>query len=819
MPQFSYPGVYVSEKRGGPAPITGVSTSTLALIGFTREGLVDEPIDTFGFPDFAQKLGDFTSLSLLPTHAFHFYKNGGTKAVVVRVVADDAATADCFLSESVTGEALTTDPAFDGVETAFLLVGANGLNITPVVAGTLVVTTTGGGGNDEEFTDNGDGTLTGDDGGSGTIDYDTGEITLTYNVAPTGGDTATAAYDYKTFGFEMLWPGAAGNEFDVRIVGDPVFENQATASFTRFEIEVRRTENGEVDVKEQFTGIVFDDASSENFVTTVLNDNQNGSRIVAVTAFGNNVNPSSLAGTAVSAEVLTETPAYDGTERAFDYTLANSLNPTSLQASIALAENGVSVGTGVAGTAQTAQLESGSIADSATLSIDFGGATEVFTLTTPGDGSGALTGDQGGSGTVDFDTGAVALTLNTAAAGGEAIVGEWNYRPHIIVDDGAGSVSIQAGGTGPSNWTLDSNGTNEIAYGDPATSTAAVLSLTWRKTSNPTLGPTDTTVTVIQTADYYTQSAETESICDLGDTASGFTAGADGSAVGRSNISAATLAADKRGLFALDKTDELLQIVIPDFETDPTVSGDLVDYVDGRRDRFAIISVPEGFSTQEAINYKKSTLNKSSNKAAIYYPHIEIIDPITEKAVNVPPGGHVAGIYARVDNERNVSKAPAGKQDGAIRFAIGLERELSFAECGELNKNNINCLMDNEQTGRAVWGARTLETVGEFPYIQMRRLFMFVEKSVFDATHIHVFESNTPALRARIKLQIESFLLGLFNTGHFSGTTPEDAFFVVDKTTADDVASGIVRFEIGLAPTRPAEFISFEFQQKTLENA
>lgn len=808
MPNFSYPGVYISEKKGGPAPIVGASTSTLALIGFTKEGETDEIIETFGFPDFEAKLGTFTSASLLPTHAFNFFKNGGTKAVVIRVVASDAAIATCSLDESVAAEIMTPDVAFDGVLQTFLFVVVP-LVKTPIVAGTLAITTAAV--NTEAFSDNGDGTLTGDAGGSGTIDYDTGEVSLTYFVAPDGADVATAAYDYKTFGFDMQWEGLAGDEFDIVISGDPLFEDPTTASFTRYVVEVQRTVDGVTDTKEQFSGLVFDDATDEDYILTVINDEVNGSRLVTVTAFGNNEKITSLDGTQVSAEVLVELPAYDGTERQFTYTLANVVSPSSLQASISLAENAFDLGAAIAGTAQTAQLGLGDVADTAALSIVVDVAIpETFTLTTPGDGTGVLVGDTGGSGTVDLATGAVVITLNIAAIGAEAITGEWNYRPHVIIDDGEGAVSIQSGGAGPSIWILDTNGINEIDY--DGAGAAAILQLNWKKTTDPTVGPTDTTVPVVQTVDYYQPAAASDVTCALA-------GGLDGAAISRSNISAAALAGSQQGLFALDKSDDLLQIVIPDFETDSTVSGDLIDYADSRQDRFAIISVPEGFGVSEAKNYKKVTLNKSSNRAAIYYPHIKIIDPITEKAVNVPPGGHVAGIYARTDADRNVAKAPAGVTDGTIRFAIGLERKLTFPEVGELNKINVNCLMDNETVGRVVWGARTLESVGEFPYIQMRRLFMFVEKSVFNSTQIHVFESNTPSLRARIKLQVESFLLGLFNTGHFSGSSPADGFFVVDKTTSDDVASGIVRFEIGLAPTRPAEFLSFVFQSKTLEAA
>lgn len=808
MPQFTYPGVYISEKKGGPAPIVGASTSTLALIGFTREGETNEIIETFGFPDFQDQLGTFTSASLLPTHAFNFFKNGGTKAVVIRVVADDAAKAGCFLDESVSGEAMTPDTAFDGALTSFTFVNTP-LVKTPVAAGTLAITT--GPTNTEAFSDNGDGTLTGDAGGSGTIDYDTGEVTLTYFAAPDGGDTATAAYDYKTFGFDMKWEGAAGDEFDIVVSGDPLFEDKSTASFSRFVVEVQRTVDGVVDTREQFSGVIFDDATDEDYILTVMNDDVGGSRLVDVTAFGNNEKPTSLAGTSVTGETLTESPTYDGSEKAFTYTLANEVKETTLSMSIAFVENAVSLAAAVAGTAQTGTLDV-AIEDDADLSITYDQATdEVFTLTTPGDGTGALTGDQGGSGTINFDTGAFSVTLNAAASGGEAVTASWRHRPHTIVDDGNGSVSIDSASTGPSIWELDTNGTNSIDY--DGTANVAIVTLTWKKTTNPSLGPSATgAVTITQTVDYYAVAADDEVTCDI-------TGGSDGSAITRSNISAAALAGDQLGMYALDKTDDLLQIVIPDFETDSTVSGDVIDYADTRKDRFAIVSVPEGFSVQEAKNYKTVTLNKSSNRAAIYYPHIKIIDPVTEKAVNVPPGGHVAGIYARTDAERNVAKAPAGVSDGAIRFAIGLERKLTFPECGSLNQVNVNCLLDNTTVGRVVWGARTMESVGEFPYIQMRRLFMFVEKSIFNSTQIHVFESNTPGLRARIKLQIESFLLGLFNTNHFSGSSPGDAFFVVDKTTSDDVAKGIVRFEIGLAPTRPAEFISFEFLSKTLEGA
>jgi hypothetical protein len=139
---------------------------------------------------------------------------------------------------------------------------------------------------------------------------------------------------------------------------------------------------------------------------------------------------------------------------------------------------------------------------------------------------------------------------------------------------------------------------------------------------------------------------------------------------------------------------------------------------------------------------------------------------------------------------------------------------------GVCNPEKINCLVQWPQTGRCVWGVRSLDIAGgEWPYIQMRRLFMFLEKSVFKATHSHVFKNNGPALWSAIRTQITNFMLGLFQAGYFAGTTPDEAFFVIcDRTNnpQNTVDQGIVFCDIGAAPNKPAEFLVFRFQQKAL---
>ena len=639
-----------------------------------------------------------------------------------------------------------------------------------------------------------------------------GAAALSFAAAPAAALAITANYQNASFLFEMKWPGAVASEFAVVISGDPLFENEATSSYSRFIVEVRRTVEGNATLVEQFESLVFDDPTHPNYVESVINDELNGSRIITCKPQGSNINPPELAGSAVAAEVVTSVPAYNGTNKTFSYALANGCAPGSLELSIELAENNVQVGIGDSTASPVLTLPG------APVGIDV--ETMVITVkTTSGvpveeeftwSAGTTLAGDNGGTGTVSA-LGAVTVTLGVAetSATGEPILATYRYAKHVIVDDGAGAVAIDPGG-GPAHYTLDANGVNTISYG--SSNQPAVVTLTWRNTLTPTKGPSGTPLAPVQTADYFGMAANEELV-------NWMVGGKDGAAVTRAQISAAPLVGPKRGLYALNKVNDMLGICIPDFETDVLVSGDLLAYTAGRTDRFGVVSVPKGLSIQEAISYKKTTLNKNTKTGAIYYPHVKISDPLTGRAVDVPAGGHVLGIYARVDSSRNVAKAPAGTEDGVLRTAIGIERLMGDDDIGQCNPNHICCLADDPQKGRVIWGARTLEQGGEFPYIQMVRLFMFMEVSVYVAMFRFVFESNTPSLRAQIVAEINTFMLGLFNTNHFAGATPADAYYVVDKTTNTDVSLGIIRIEVGAAPSRPAEFIAVTFRQKQLSNA
>jgi phage tail sheath protein FI len=863
MPSYTYPGVYIEEVAGAPAAIGSASPSTGAMIGGGLSGPTNEPILVTSFPEYVSRFGSFNTLSRMATSAFAFFTNGGQLLRVVRVVPTDATTASGYLSEEIVAEALTPDAGtLSAVFAAFT--GANGTIKTPIASGSVVITVTGGGaGFATNLTDVATaGVLANTSGATGTIDYETGEITISGPAGSTLNAPATfdIDYDYKTFTFVMDWAGASGDDIGITIQGDPNYQDIATASFTRFIVSIVNTATGVT--LESYDAISFTDPSSPSFIASVLNDATAGSGYVNVVAEGNNESPTVFFGDLITAEALaTQTPAYNGTVRSFAYTLTNDVSPFSLTASFAFQGAAVSstpvVGSTFALSAgdtvltfplpSAYQYLSQDVAAGrltiAAARLDLNGT--ILVASACPDGATPVFGSQ--TFTYTGSTNAFAVTVGTiatadivAGSSGIALVGgnlvatitlaavtspQPEFNPAavtfaatsaiaptsayalgtvLIADDGDGNIVDLGTGTAVA-LELDTNAaTNGINY------TTGVLSATWIFTDNPSRGPASASA---QTATYYTQAAVASATLSL-------SGGADGSALTRSVVSAPALSADAKGLYALNRVEEILNICIPDFETDPIVSGDLIDYCETRKDRFCVVSVPQGLDNNQAVNYKRQTLAKNSSRAAIYYPHIRIIDPVTENEVLQPAGGHMLGILARTDSVANVSTAPAGTTRGALSFSVGLEFKMTPEQAGVTNQACVNNLVEFPYTGRVVWGARTLQVNGEFPYIQMRRLFIYLEKSIFNSTQQFVFENNGAALQARVRITVEAFLLNLYNAGYFSGTTPAQAFFVVCDSTnnpPERVAQGILTCDIGVSPTRPAEFIVFRFQQKALE--
>lgn len=243
------------------------------------------------------------------------------------------------------------------------------------------------------------------------------------------------------------------------------------------------------------------------------------------------------------------------------------------------------------------------------------------------------------------------------------------------------------------------------------------------------------------------------------------------------------------------------------------------------KDRFGILQLPvdAGGSDPGSVNPPVS-----SQYAALYFPWVRVFDPVVNDTYLVPPGGHVAGVFARTDIERGVHKAPA---NAVVRGIVttdlpGNRGPLSVLVTKRqqdlLNPRGVNVIRDFRADRRdcRVWGARTLSADAQWRYVNVRRLFIFVEESIEEGTQWVVFEPNDDALWARLRRSIGNFLTSVWRSGALVGTTAEEAFFVrCDRTTMtqDDIDNGRLICYIGLAPVKPAEFVIFRFSQKTLE--
>lgn len=302
--------------------------------------------------------------------------------------------------------------------------------------------------------------------------------------------------------------------------------------------------------------------------------------------------------------------------------------------------------------------------------------------------------------------------------------------------------------------------------------------------------------------------------------------GADGAAIAPADyIGNAGAPPDLRtGLAGLEIIDEINLLVAPDEAREVTgaITDALIDQCERLRDRFAIVAIPAGSGDVQNIRPPRDT-----SYGAVNYPWIRVADRINDTEL-VPPSGHVAGIYARVDIERGVHKAPANEVvRGMITRDINavrkpLEFGIGRGEHDILNPRGVNVIRDFRADGRSIrmWGARTMSSDPLWRYINVRRLFLYVEESIDEGTQWVVFEPNYEPTWARVRQSVSNFLLQVWRSGALRGITQDEAFFVrCDRTTMTeaDIDAGLLICEVGIAPVKPAEFVVFRIQQKTLE--
>ena len=291
---------------------------------------------------------------------------------------------------------------------------------------------------------------------------------------------------------------------------------------------------------------------------------------------------------------------------------------------------------------------------------------------------------------------------------------------------------------------------------------------------------------------------------------------------GVDSISAADFIGEDRGaglrtgIQAFLDNDTVAIIAAPGI-TDPNVQLTLVAHCENLGSRFAVLDMPrDAKKVQDLINHRDIF---DSPYAALYHPWLNVFDPLDRKTIAIPPSGSVLGIYARTDSTRGVHKAPANE---VVRGCIGLDSQFNKGEQDILNPKGINLIRSFPGQGIRVWGARTATSNSSWRYVNVRRLFIFIEESIKANTNWAVFEPNDEVLWVRVQRTISVFLENLWRGGSLAGSAPEEAFFVNigrDTMTQDDIDNGRLVCVIGVAPVKPAEFVIFRISQKTADAA
>ena len=280
----------------------------------------------------------------------------------------------------------------------------------------------------------------------------------------------------------------------------------------------------------------------------------------------------------------------------------------------------------------------------------------------------------------------------------------------------------------------------------------------------------------------------------------------------------------KNGLLAFEDIDDISIVAAPGstfIGGDPTYidqTNGIVRAVISHCERMRYrIGVLDAVNNQLVSDVRAFRGQLDSKYAALYYPWVCILDPVTETVIKLPPSGFVAGIYARNDVEHGVHKAPANE---VVRMATGFEILLNKAQQDVLNPEGVNCFRFFEGRGYRLWGARTISSDQEWKYVNLRRYFAYLEHSIDRGTQFAVFENNSPPLWENIRQTVYDFLYNEWKNDRLLGDSPKTSFFVrCDRSTMtqNDLDNGRLICLVGVAPVRPAEFVIFRIGQWTAD--
>jgi len=770
----TYPGVYIEEIRSGVRTITGVSTSVTAFIGPAKRGPINVPTSVQSFADFERMFGGLDAASEMSYAVLQFFLNGGAKAHVVRLAKGAIAARR---------EDIPADADEDG----------NVLNVLTVIA-----LQQGKSGNAIEV----------------RIDHETPNLASTFNMTISrtiDGDPQSSAVE-KYFDLTMNANGA-------RYVEDVINGESKLVKVARAVTEEMQTVLEALPAGTSESGPLEDEGTLVD-VAGLIDDRHSQLR-VAING-----------GAPITVQVSI---ASDATGEDADARLARLASLcAAIQHQVRAAANGVSAIANFTCTPDENRIvmTSGQVGENSSVRVLRGlrndlaarlklgaenaenGARERDAVAAirpaPQPQHGTLT-----SGVVDdaainalnatrnsfkisLDSGVVkTVTLpDTALAG----------SPTAQRNELARRIEAAVRALDPNKvafreftCTVSADGRLVLASGTAGVASSVMVSAAESHDVAVALNLVGASVTTFRPLNFMLQNGNEEPFTD--EEAFEIYIGSQ---------------AGREGIFALDGVDLFNLMCLPGV-SDPGILIDAMAYCEQRR-AFLIVDVPRGKNPPDIPDIL-NTLPKS-NYGAIYYPWVEIADPLKGGKLRVsPPSGTIAGLYARTDSARGVWKAPAGTEAPLIGVQK-LEYTLTDGENGDLNPLGVNCLRSFPVTGRVAWGARTLrgadQLTDEYKYVPVRRLALFIEESLSRGTQWVVFEPNDEPLWAQIRLNIGAFMHNLFRQGAFQGKTPGEAYLVkCDKetTTQNDINLGIVNILVGFAPLKPAEFVIIRIQQ------
>jgi phage tail sheath protein FI len=821
MPEYLAPAVYVEEVPSGSKPIEGVSTSTAGMVGVTARGPVNAPTLVTSFADFTRKFGGYLDhrvftegRDLLPYAAEGFFTNGGQRLYITRIVGDDAAFAAVDLYGVPQEDAASTVLSSRVEAEADELLIDDGANIS---TGDRLLLEDGP---RSEYV-----TATSDPTDSGIRlegrlhhDHAAGQAVVPQTV--TLGAAQTVSGDMSAGGGIALDAASvaalsANDLLQIRDTGNPRLTEYVTIAA-----------NAAADLRE--SGLLFDhpQASTEVHVVTVADSTpattlasdalQNDFVLVLVATTGFDENDVVRIGTGNTAEIHEV--------RNIVSSLTITTTPTNY-----IHSAGVSVikqfpllrvharHAGQWGNRLRVHIQPVSILETTAAGNYSTGDSPIALGAVFGLGPGSvLAMTSGGTTTrqrvarvdvarneVDFENGvSVNLSENDEIVStefnlivdllneeGKVVESETfanlgidpdhiRYAPKIVgVFDRASGEPEEVGVSELvrlSDLTKQDNGTDLTNAGDLR------LQIPYDQVDRPLEGGDDDLATIDDNA-YIGETADDPD--------------------------------DRTGIFTLQNIDDISIVAVPG-RTHQDVQNAIIAHCALMRYRFAVLDSEQSAKLKDVQKHRQLY---DTTYGAFYYPWLVIGDRFGRNGdvIQIPPSGHVAGIYARSDVQRGVHKAPANEVVLGIR---DLEVRLTKGEQDILNPKHINCFRDFRDINRGlrVWGARTLSSDPEWKYVNVRRLFLFIEKSIERGTQYAVFEPNAEALWATVRRSVTNFLTAVWRDGALAGTTPEEAFFVkVDRSTMtqDDIDNGRLIILVGIAPVKPAEFVIFRISQ------